>query len=206
MTLLPPNATAQETALEGSVERIGGAPVPNDTVWNPEVCPAALLPWLAWALSVDHWNPSWPESVKRQVIAASFDVHRIKGTIGALEKALQALDLDGMDVTEWFDFDGDPYTFRVDVELLTRGLTEGEETDILGVIDRAKNVRSHLDRLRIFLSGRATGIPQMSMALGAGETITVLPHAITELEVGSGAPVFTAAHYGAETVTINPQA
>lgn len=205
MTLLPPNASAQEIALEGSIERIGAAPVPNATLWNPATCPAALLPWLAWALSVDHWNPAWPESVKRQVIAASFDVHRVKGTIGALESALGALDLDGVDVTEWFDFAGDPYTFRVDVELWTRGLTEDESGDIEAVIARAKNVRSHLDRLRIFLTGRASGIPRMSMSCCSAETLTVEPHAITEVEAAGASPVWTMAHYGVETVTINPQ-
>ena len=83
-TLLPPNATPLERALEADGAQLGDIPVPIDTLWIPETCPAALLPWLAYSVSVDLWNPDWPESVKRQVIAAAFDVHRIKGTLGAV--------------------------------------------------------------------------------------------------------------------------
>lgn len=205
MNLLPINATKSEIALESTTQRLTNIPVPIDRLWNPATCDLFLLPWLAWALSVDYWNPSWSEKIKRQVLAAAFYVHQVKGTVAALETALIALDLDGVDLPEWFDFDGEPYTFRVDVELLTRGLSDGEAVEIAKVIKRAKNVRSHLDRLRIFLTGRAAGIPQMSMAMCCGETITIEPHAITEVEASGAVPVWLAAHYGVETVTINPQ-
>ena len=51
-------------------------------------CPAALLPWLAWGLSVDDWDSSWPEPVKRAVIAASADVHRHKGSVWSIRRML----------------------------------------------------------------------------------------------------------------------
>jgi len=65
-------------------------PVPNATLWTPATCPAALLPWLAWALSVDEWDGTWPEERQRAVIAASVAVHRRKGTRGAVVAALAA--------------------------------------------------------------------------------------------------------------------
>jgi phage tail P2-like protein len=89
-SLLPPNATPQEAAIEAATARIGEVPVPNATLWNPATCPAALLPWLAWALSVDEWDGTWPEARQREVIAASVAVHRRKGTRGAVVAALAA--------------------------------------------------------------------------------------------------------------------
>jgi phage tail P2-like protein len=89
-SLLPPNATPQETAIEAATARIGEVPVPNATLWTPATCPAALLPWLAWALSVDEWDGTWPEERQRAVIAASVAVHRRKGTRGAVVAALAA--------------------------------------------------------------------------------------------------------------------
>lgn len=54
-------------------------------------CPATLLPWLAWKLSVDWWNENWPETRKRAAIAASPDIHMKKGTPSAIRKAIESL-------------------------------------------------------------------------------------------------------------------
>jgi phage tail P2-like protein len=90
-SLLPQNRTGQEHAIEQTqAGRIAGMDVPVDRLWNPATCPAALLPWLAWALSVDEWDDAWPEETKRRVIADSVTVHRVKGTVGAVRRALAA--------------------------------------------------------------------------------------------------------------------
>jgi phage tail P2-like protein len=90
-SLLPANRTDQEAAIETTqAARIAAMDVPVERLWNPATCPAPLLPWLAWALSVDEWDNAWPEEAKRQVIADSATVHRVKGTIGAVRRALAA--------------------------------------------------------------------------------------------------------------------
>ncbi|HHA2458269.1 TPA: phage tail protein I, partial [Stenotrophomonas maltophilia] len=62
--LLPTNATHAERAL---ARAIVARPLPVDitALWDADRCPTALLPWLAWALSVDEWKAYWPEAVKR---------------------------------------------------------------------------------------------------------------------------------------------
>lgn len=89
--LLPPNATPFERALAKTAEHLADLPVPIRHIRNPETCPAALLPYLAWELSVDEWNPGWGEDVKRRVIAESARVHRRKGTRGSVRRALEAI-------------------------------------------------------------------------------------------------------------------
>lgn len=82
--LLPPNATVLERALAGPLGRLndlGVLPVPLDRLYRWDTCPAALLPWLAWAVSVDIWDEAWPEETKRNLIHESFDLHRKKGTL-----------------------------------------------------------------------------------------------------------------------------
>ncbi len=86
-TLLPPNATATEKNIEAATARVGSMAVPVRDLWNPQTCPASLLPWLAWALSVDNWDKYWDEATKRSVIAASISVHYKKGTVGAVKEA-----------------------------------------------------------------------------------------------------------------------
>lgn len=69
-TLLPPNATKAERAMEAVPARIDDIPASFRDLWNPRTCPINLLPWLAWAVSMDSWDASWPEHTKRARIAA----------------------------------------------------------------------------------------------------------------------------------------
>lgn len=87
-SLLPPNATPQERALEGATERAASVPVPLRETWNPETCPAALLPWLAWAFSIDEWREDWSEGAKRASIRDAVMIHRRKGTVWAIKRVL----------------------------------------------------------------------------------------------------------------------
>lgn len=87
---LPAEAGRAEKALAQGVIDAFGFDIPNAHIWNPGTCPVAFLPWLAWALSVDEWSDTWTEATKRAVIAASVEVHRRKGTIGSIRRALAA--------------------------------------------------------------------------------------------------------------------
>ena len=100
-SLLPPNATALEkrTAASGFVTPSGIVP----TLWNPDTCPATLLPWLAWAESVDEWDDAWAEQRKRDVIKVSRAIHRMKGTPAAIRRALTALGQPDAELIERFD-------------------------------------------------------------------------------------------------------
>jgi len=79
--LLPENATDFERALSAPSRRLMDVPVPVDLLKDPAQIPTALLPWLAWEFSIDVWDETWPEAVKRDVIARWFDLHRQKGTL-----------------------------------------------------------------------------------------------------------------------------
>lgn len=149
MTLLPPNATAFERALDAvEAERLGDLPVPIGDVWSPERCPVELLPWLAWGVSIDIWDTAWPEQVKRDAIAGAIDDQRRKGTKLAVRRALDRIDpLIG--VTEWFEDPAnlEPFTFRLD--LPDRNTSEIEyDSDTIGQlltdIAAVKPLRAHV--------------------------------------------------------------
>ncbi len=84
-SLLPPNATPYELAMEGATARVGDVPVPVDRLALPDRCPSEALPWLAWAEDVPVWDPSWSDAVKRGAIRASRRLHQRQGTIGGLK-------------------------------------------------------------------------------------------------------------------------
>jgi len=93
-SLLPPNNSgAAELAIEQATGGITLLPDAIRPLWTPDTCPASLLPWLAWTLSVDQWEPTWTEAQKREVIKASVEIHRRKGTVWAIRRALEAAGL-----------------------------------------------------------------------------------------------------------------
>lgn len=149
-SLLPPNASELEKALDLSAQsRFDGIERVIRTVWNPQTCPASMLPWLAWAFSVDVWNDTWTEQRKRQTIAAAFEVHKYKGTIGAVKSALNALGYDS-NLVEWFEEAETPFTFAVDIIIEQTGILLPDYNDISNAVNAAKNARSILREIRVF--------------------------------------------------------
>lgn len=142
MSLLPHNATSQERAIEAAVSRISNVPTPLRDLWDPETCPVHLLPWLAWALSVEAWASDWPEYRKRAVIRTAMQTARKKGTRGAVVGSLAALGASAT-VVEWFEMSpaGDPHTFTID---LVGNTNTVEMQDLMfAEVERTKPLRSH---------------------------------------------------------------
>ncbi|MEO1950673.1 phage tail protein I [Thioclava sp.] len=144
-SLLPPNATELETALEEVAANLLGIEVPVDQLWSPANIPEALLGYLAWALSVDRWDSNWTVERKREVIAASVAVHRRKGTPWAVQRALDAQGFTAR-LLEWNrqQNPGAPFTFQLFLESDQTGFSQAEVQDLLKWIDEVKSVRSHL--------------------------------------------------------------
>jgi len=111
-TLLPPNVTMLERNIEQVTAVKHDVNVPVRDVWNASTCPAHLLPWLAWAVSVDNWDSTWSDDAKRKVIQGSILLHQTKGTVAAVQQALDALGAQ-VEITEWFDNAGVPGTFSL---------------------------------------------------------------------------------------------
>lgn len=146
-SLLPPNATNTEKALEGATSRVGDVPVPLRTLWNPQTCPENLLPWLAWALSIDAWKSYWPVEVKRARIASAIAIQRHKGTVKSIRDVIAAFG-GSVVMQEWWQTTprGVPHTFSLALTLSGQGGQEATAQfvdDVIAEIDRTKPVRSH---------------------------------------------------------------
>ncbi|STK48091.1 putative tail protein I (gpi) [Escherichia coli] len=111
-SLLPPSASNFMRCAEAVGTRITDIPVDLNTLWSPDTCPVHLLPYLAWAFSVDRWDRNWPEETKRQVIRDAWLIHRHKGTISALRRAIEPLDISFVCLSGGSSA-GEPGTFTV---------------------------------------------------------------------------------------------
>jgi phage tail P2-like protein len=146
-SLLPQNASRAERAIEAATARIGDVPTPIRDLWDPDTCPAELLPWLAWALSIDAWKPYWPEHIKRARLRTALDIQRRKGTAQSVRQVVAAFG-GQVQLREWFQMDppGTPHTFEMVLTLAGEGgetATAAFTDDVIGEVSRTKPVRSH---------------------------------------------------------------
>jgi phage tail P2-like protein len=112
-TLLPPNAQSPEMALEAAMRAdIDIAEVGN--LWNPDTCPAELLPFLAWGLAIARWDPEWTEAQRRAAIWDAIPFHRRKGTRAIVREVLDRFS-PLLEIVEWFEANPPqaPHTFEV---------------------------------------------------------------------------------------------
>jgi phage tail P2-like protein len=148
-SLLPRNATPQERAIEAATARMADVDVPLRDLWNPATCPEPLLPWLAWALSIDSWKSYWPVEIKRARVASALDIQRRKGTAQSVQDVVASFG-GAVVITEWWQTEpkGDPHTFHADLTLSGRGgetASAAYVDDVIAEINRTKPVRSHFD-------------------------------------------------------------
>ncbi|EFH3411856.1 phage tail protein I [Escherichia coli] len=165
---------------------------------------ATALPSLAEQFHVqglEGWLFARDERQKRDLIKQAIELHRYRGTPWAVRQVLKILALDG-DISEWFEYGGKPYFFRMDVTLETRGLTEDEFNALIVLIHEYKNVRSKLEMLTIWLINQSQ-IPVIASAVQGGEIATVLPW-IAESVSQSSAVYLATECLSAEVVTVLP--
>ena len=95
-------------------------------------------------LHVDYYNKNISIEQKRELIKTSLLTHRTKGTPFALKIITDILLKDG-NVLEWFEYDGDPYKFKIKTESSLKNQEDYEE--IIQAIEIYKNTRSWLESL-----------------------------------------------------------
>lgn len=171
-SLLPPNATTTELALEAATER--AADIPLDAIgglWNPGTCRVDLLPWLAWAVGVPEWSSTWPEHVQREAIRATLFARRHAGTAGAIRRALAALDI-GIELEEWYEHGGEPGTARALLALESFGIPEEDMGRLDRAINKTKRASAHLAVTIALTQRNARGL---SVTPSTGEETTLYP-------------------------------
>ena len=200
--LLPGNATELERLAAQALAQIERVPVPLRDLWNPDACPVALLPYLAWAFSVDRWSQSWPESAKRNAIKAAYFVHSRKGTIGALRRVVEPLGY-LIEVREWWEElpVGVRGTFRLLIGVLDTGITEAMYQELTWLIDDAKPLSRHLTGLTISLE--STGTMFIGVSVYEGDELSVYPPTQRDIDVSGYLAVAGREHH-IDTMDIYP--
>tara|TARA_R110002012_G_scaffold321621_2_gene550177 strand:- start:16244 stop:16861 length:618 start_codon:yes stop_codon:yes gene_type:complete len=201
--LLPGNASRLERAAAEALAEIQRVPVLLHQLWNPYTCEARLLPYLAWAFSVDRWDPAWSTEAKREVIATSFYVHRKKGTIAALRRVVEPLGY-LLEVNEWWQSEpeGEPGTFALRIGVLNTGITDAMYEELTRLIEDAKPLTRHITGLDLL--GETRGKINIGCTVYDGHETTVYPYAAQETQ-NTGTLYLGGALHIIDTTTVYPQ-
>ena len=147
--LLPPSiandpnilaaAEGIDAELHKATERIPGVSIiPRIR----EIVDSTLINLLGWQFHVDFFGPDAPLEVRRELVARSLDWHTRKGTPSVVEEVVTAALADSK-LTEWFEYGGMPYNFRITTEM---PITSAEDIrTLIRAIFSVKNTRSWLD-------------------------------------------------------------
>ncbi|GMB00446.1 phage tail protein I [Pelosinus sp. IPA-1] len=104
--------------------------------------PENIVDLLAWQKHVDFYDVTLSIDQKRQLVKASIEAHRHKGTPYAVELVVNAIFGDSV-VQEWFEYGGKPFYFRV---IKIKGQVTADMWPRLAVaVNSVKNVRSWLE-------------------------------------------------------------
>lgn len=180
--LLPSNSTPLERQAAQALAQIQRVPIPLRTLYSPDLCPLPLLPYLAWAFSVDRWDSKWTEAAKRAAIRSAYYIHSRKGTIGSLRRVVEPLGY-LIEIIEWWQTVpvGPRATFRLKVGVLDTGITEEMYQELTWLIDDAKPLTRHLTGLAISLE--TTGSVHIGACITEGDEIDIYPPTQRDIEV-----------------------
>ncbi|AHE50086.1 tail fiber protein [Aeromonas hydrophila 4AK4] len=158
--LLPPSATRLEHLAAATLASTVTPEVITATRFA-DTCPVPLLPWLAWARSVDWWELAESEDQQRALISASFRLHQRKGTPWAIKEALAVLGFgdstiieratgrryDGTLAYNGNEPHGDPSQWAVYRVILARPVTTVQANRIRRLLAEMAPARCHLAAL-----------------------------------------------------------
>lgn len=103
-----------------------------------------LLDEFAWGFNIEEYKDNLERSIKIKLIKAAYWAHSKKGTKNAVVKALENLNY-AIFVKEWFEYGGQPFTFKI--------ITENKNKDsnwlkeVINLINKNKNTRSILEAI-----------------------------------------------------------
>lgn len=171
---------------------------------NLDELPDEIIEHLIWESHI-----TWSEGLalastreqKINLIRQSVELHRLKGTPAAIDLVCSLLNVNTR-MKEWFDYNGEPYCFKLDINVTEHGLTENTITLLEELVMEYKNARSYLESINIYLSSRA----ESYIGIGSffGEEITVYPYTASNISV-KGTYYVGTGHTEIESTTVYPK-
>lgn len=114
------------------------------TIKFHEGIPDHLLDFIAYEENVDFYDTSLSVPEKRNLIEKAQFIHKIKGTVAAVE-AVVSIFFKNAEVIEWFDYGGNPFNFVIEIDSTV--IKDGDLNRLVDLVEATKNLRSRLDKI-----------------------------------------------------------
>lgn len=112
-----------------------------------------VLDYLAVELRAPAYEDRFPIEVKRELIAGTMPFYAKLGTPQAINWATRTI-FGGSQLQEWFEYGGEPYHFRMGIDITNDIYSVDKDRRIRKCIDFCKNLRSHLDGVTYFMQSK----------------------------------------------------
>lgn len=105
--------------------------------------PEEVLDIIAKDFKIDWYNYDYPLDAKRALVKTAPYVHKHLGTKGAVVAAIRSI-YPQSTVEEWFEYDGNPFEFRVLIDMQEPSIPVSNE-ELLWAVAYYKSLRSHCE-------------------------------------------------------------
>lgn len=141
-----PEVQALSYALQQANQQVLKCLKNIELFYSIDSLPEPILDLLAVEWQTLNYRQDHSIDVKRTLIKNTFIWHNKMGTASVMEEYLKSV-YGGGTVQEWFEYDGEPYHFRIDVDMTGMGIEVGQHKEVIKQIEQYKNARSQLDEL-----------------------------------------------------------
>ena len=138
------NMLALATTIANELSVLSAETALSTIYANINTLPEEVLDRLAKDFKVDWWSADYSLEEKRRTLETSWFVRRRLGTKSAVVRALSAIYEDS-EVVEWFDYDGEPYHFKIIIPTDEVAIDPAKHNTALRLINFYKNLRSVMD-------------------------------------------------------------
>lgn len=127
-----------------TIQLLKNAELAGREIIYPEIdkLPEDVLDALAYDFNVEWYDYEGTLEEKRGAIAGCMNIHKSKGTKGAILTALKSV-YDDVQVQEWYEYGGEPFHFKITIKHSHSGFEK--LTRLLEKVKYYKNARSFLD-------------------------------------------------------------
>lgn len=128
-----------------------------------------IIDYLACEYRTPYYDETLDLKTKRNLVKSTMLTYQKIGTTNIIKEYLNTLN-EETDVAEWYDYDGQPYNFKIFLNISeNRKVDEKLLTDIKNKIEKIKNVRSSLEAIEILNSSNYD--KKLSCSIAAGVQI-----------------------------------
>lgn len=128
-----------------------------------------IIDYLACEYRTPYYDEALDLKTKRNLVKSTMLTYQKIGTTNIIKEYLNTLN-EETDVAEWYDYDGQPYNFKIFLNISeNREVDEKLLTDIKNKIEKIKNVRSSLEAIEILNSSNYD--KKLSCSIAAGVQI-----------------------------------